>query len=72
MKKVISAFLILVLSLLSLYSISDIIESIVLVSRYENFNAASSGIIAGKIFFAAFCIAIIFILYKTVHKRPVN
>ncbi|AIR85795.1 MULTISPECIES: hypothetical protein [Pantoea] len=72
MKKVISASLILVLSLLSLYSIADIIESIVLVSRYENFNADSTGIIAGKIIFAALCIAIIFILYKRVHKRPFN
>ncbi|MBK0091588.1 hypothetical protein [Erwinia sp. S59] len=69
MKKVISAFLILVLSLLSLYSIADIIESIVLVSRYENFNAASVGIIAGKVIFSALCIAIIFVLYKTVYKK---
>ncbi len=72
MKKVISALLILVLSLLSLYSIADIIESIVLVSRYENFNAVSSGIIAGKILFTALCIAIIYILYKTARKSSIN
>ncbi len=72
MKKIISLFLIVVLSLLSLYVIADIIGSIYLVARYENFTLSSSGIIAGKILFTAVCVAFIFILIKISRRKLVN
>lgn len=72
MKKIISLFLIVVLSLLSLYAIADIIGSIYLVARYENFALSSSGIIAGKILFTAVCVAFIFILIKISRRKLVN
>jgi len=72
MKKNISLFLIVVLSLLSLYAIADIIGSIYLVARYENFTLSSSGIIAGKILFTAVCVAFIFILIKISRRKLVN
>jgi len=72
MKKIISLFLIVVLSLLSLYAIADIIGSIYLVARYENFTLSSSGIIAGKILFTSVCVAFIFILIKISRRKLVN
>lgn len=72
MKKVISLFLILLLSLLSIYAITDIIGSIYLVSRYENVDLSSSGIIAGKILFTAICIGFIFVLAKIARRKRIN
>ncbi|WP_455820031.1 hypothetical protein [Pseudomonas cerasi] len=72
MKKIISLFLIVVLSLLSLYAIADIIGSIYLVARYEKFTISSSGIIAGKTLFTAVCLACVFILIKIARRKPVN
>jgi len=51
MKKTLSIFLAVIFSLLSLYAIVDIIESIYLISRYENFTLSSLGFIAGKTLF---------------------
>ena len=72
MKKIISLFLIVVLSLLSLYAIADIIGSIYLVARYEEFTLSSSGLIAVKILFTAVCLAFVFILIKIARRKPVN
>ncbi|MEN4830679.1 hypothetical protein [Pantoea vagans] len=72
MKKIISLFLIVVLSLLSLYAVADIIGSIYLVARYENFTLSSTGIILGKILFTAVCMVFTFILVKKSRKKSVN
>lgn len=72
MKRFISLFLIIVLSLLSLYAATDIISSIYLVARYENFNYSSLGLIAGKVLFAAICLVFLFLLIKISRRRQVN
>lgn len=69
MKKIISLFLIVVLSLLSLYAVADIFGSIYLVARYENFTLSSTGIILGKILFTAVCMVFTFILVKKSRKK---
>lgn len=69
MKKIISLFLIVVLSLLSLYAVADIVGSIYLVARYENFTLSSTGIILGKILFTAVCMVFTFILVKKSRKK---
>lgn len=72
MKKVISLFLIVVLSLLSLYAVADIVGSIYLVARYENFTLSSTGIILGKILFTAVCMVFTFILVNKSRKKSVK
>ncbi|KKB04894.1 hypothetical protein TN98_09280 [Pantoea anthophila] len=69
MKKIIFSFLAILMSLLSLYSITDLIGSLYLISRYEHFNACSLGLIAGKAVFIAVCVTVTFILVKSVRKR---
>jgi len=69
MKKIISLFLIVVLSLLSLYAVADIVGSIYLVARYEKFTLSSTGIILGKILFTAVCMVFTFILVKKSRKK---
>ncbi|WP_315312779.1 hypothetical protein [Pantoea vagans] len=69
MKKTISIFLAVIFSLLSLYAIVDIIESIYLISRYENFTLSSLGFIAGKTLFTTVCLVVIFILVKRIRKH---
>ncbi|NBB56673.1 hypothetical protein GU930_16315 [Pantoea vagans] len=69
MKKIILLFLAVLMSLLSLYSITDIIGSIYLIFRYEHFNAYSLGFIAGKAVFIAVCVAVTFVLGKIVRKH---
>ncbi|PEI05702.1 hypothetical protein CRM79_06760 [Pantoea agglomerans] len=68
-KKIILLFLAILMSLLSLYSITDLIGSIYLISRYEHFNSYSLGFIAGKAVFIAVYVAVTFILVKIVRKR---
>ncbi|WP_307743696.1 hypothetical protein [uncultured Pantoea sp.] len=68
-KKIILLFLAILMSLLSLYSITELVGSIYLISRYEHFNACSLGLIAGKAVFIAVCVAVTFILVKIVRKR---
>ncbi|WP_084690436.1 hypothetical protein [Pantoea anthophila] len=68
-KKIIFSFLAILMSLLSLYSITDLIGSLYLISRYEHFNACSLGLIAGKAVFIAVCVTVTFILVKSVRKR---
>ena len=69
MKKTISLLLIIFLSLLSLYAVTDIIGSIYLVTRYEHFDLRASGFIAGKIAFTALCLVIIYFLTKITRKK---
>ncbi len=72
MKKVILLCLIILLSLLSLYAVTDIIGSIYLVTRYEHFDLRASGLIAGKVLFTALCSATIFVLVKVMQKNISN
>ncbi|WP_336748139.1 hypothetical protein [Pantoea vagans] len=69
MKKTISIFLAVIFSLLSLYAIVDIIESIYLISRYKNLTLSSLGFIAGKTLFTTVCLVVIFILVKRIRKH---
>jgi len=68
-KKIILLFLAILMSLLSLYSITELVGSIYLISRYEHFNTYSLGLIAGKAVFIAICVAVTFILVKIVRRR---
>ncbi|TPV24279.1 hypothetical protein FJW00_12170 [Pantoea anthophila] len=67
-KKIILLFLAILMSLLSLYSITDLVGSLYLISRYEHFIACSLGLIAGKAVFIAVCVAVTFILVKIVRR----
>jgi len=69
MKKVFSVFLIILLSLISVYAIVDLVSSIYLVARYGSVNACSSGLLAGKALFIAACIAIVIMLNRLIRKK---
>lgn len=69
MKKITSTILIIILSLLSLYAVTDVIGSIYLVTRYEHFDLTSSGLIAGKILFTALCLTMNLLLIKIARKK---